>query len=243
MPEYKERFYRSQISSPDWISFTIQVKESDLWLRARKDLTKEGYERVYKYRHALETYIRQKPEFKESLLPLPLDPLAPPIVQAMLQAAQAAGVGPMASVAGAVAQFVGQDLIELSRDIIIENGGDLFIVCNEPLTVGIFAGGSPLSGRLGLFLTPSPNPVGLCTSSGTVGPSLSFGKADAVTILSSSATLADAVASAVGNRVQSAKDIPSALDWGQQIPEVEGVLIIVGDQMGVWGGIELVSIS
>lgn len=242
MTLYQKRFYRSQISSPDWISFTIQVKESDLWVRARKDLSTEGYDRVYLYRHALETYIRQKPEFKESLQPLPLDPLAPPIVQAMLQAAQTAGVGPMASVAGAVAQYVGQDLSAHSPEVIVENGGDLFIVCHEPLTVGIYAGDSPWSNRLGIHLAPSPNPVGLCTSSATVGPSLSFGKADAVTILSPSAILSDAVASAVGNRVQTFRDIQSALDRAQQIPEVEGVLIIIGDQLGVWGKIELVSI-
>jgi ApbE superfamily uncharacterized protein (UPF0280 family) len=242
MPDYKERFYRSQIQSSAWVSFTVQVKESDLWIRARKDLTKEGYERVYQHRLALESYIRQKPEFRESLQPLPLDPLAPPIIQAMLEAAASAGVGPMASVAGAVAQFVGRDLLELTTDIVVENGGDLFIRCQEPLTVGIFAGDSPLSGRLGITLSPSPNPVGLCTSSATVGPSLSFGKTDAVTIRSSSAVLADAVASAVGNRVQTTRDIPRALEWAQQIPEVEGVLIIIGDRMGVWGDIELVSI-
>ncbi len=242
MPEYQERFYRSKINSPDWVSFTIQVKESDLWVRARKDLSAEGYERVFQYRHSLEIYIQQHPEFKESLQPLELDSLAPPIVQAMLQAAKTAGVGPMAAVAGAIAMFVGQDLLAFSPDVIIENGGDLFIACHEPLTVGIYAGESSLSGRLGIQLAPSDRPVGLCTSSGTVGHSLSFGRADAVTILSPSATLSDAVATAVGNRVQTKNDIQPALDWAQQIPEVEGVLIIIGDQIGVWGKLELVSI-
>ena len=242
MPEYQERFYRSKISSTDWISFTIQVKESDLWVRARKDLSAEGYERVFQYRHALETYIHQNPDFKDSLTPLGLDPLAPSIVQAMLQSGQAAGVGPMAAVAGAIAEFVGKDLLAFSPDIIIENGGDLFIVCNESLTVGIYAGESPLSGRLGIQLTPSDRPVGLCTSSGTVGHSLSFGRADSVTILSPSAVLSDAVATAVGNRVRTKNDIQPALEWAQKIPDVEGALIIVGDQMGVWGNLELVSI-
>jgi ApbE superfamily uncharacterized protein (UPF0280 family) len=242
MPDYKERFYRSHIQSANWFSFTVQVKESDLWIRARKDLTKEGYDRVYQHRLALETYIRQKPEFRESLQPLPLDPLAPPIVQAMLEAGHTAGVGPMASVAGAVAQFVGQDLLKLTEDIVVENGGDLFVRCQEPLTVGIFAGDSPVSGRLGIALNPSAKSLGLCTSSATVGPSLSFGKTDAVTIRSSSAVLADALASAVGNRVRTARDIPGALEWAQEVPGVEGVLIIIGDQMGVWGDIELVSI-
>jgi ApbE superfamily uncharacterized protein (UPF0280 family) len=242
MVDYQERFYRSKINSPDWVSFTIQVKESDLWVRARKNLSLEGYERVFQHRHSLEVYIQQHPEFKESLEPLESDPLAPPLVQAMLHAGQAAGVGPMAAVAGAIASFVGQDLLAFSPDVIIENGGDLFIACREPLVIGIHAGESALSGRLGIQLPPSDRSVGLCTSSGTVGPSLSFGRADAVTVLSPSAPLSDAVATAVGNRVRTKNDIQSALDWAQAIPEVEGVLIIIGEQLGVWGKLELVSI-
>ena len=242
MIPYQERFYRSKVDSPDWVSFTVQVKETDLWIRARKDLSAEGYDRVYRYRHVLETYIRQNPEFKETLQALVLDPLAPPIVQAMLQAGRMAGVGPMASVAGAMAAFVGQDLLAFTEDLIIENGGDLFIASTEPLTIGIYAGGSPLSQRLGIRLPPSPTPVGLCTSSGTVGHSLSFGRADAVTILSPSAVLADALATAVGNRVRTKDDIQPALDWAQKVSEVQGVLIIVGKQIGVWGEMELVAI-
>jgi uncharacterized protein len=99
-----------------------------------------------------------------------------------------------------------------------------------------------LSGRLGIRLAPSNKPVGLCTSSGTVGHSLSFGRADAVTILSPSAALSDAVATKVGNQVRTKNDIQPALDRAQQVPDVEGVLIIIGDQMGVWGELELVSI-
>jgi ApbE superfamily uncharacterized protein (UPF0280 family) len=242
MVDYQELFYRSKINSPDWVSFTIQVKESDLWVRARKDLSLEGYERVFQYRHSLEVYIQQHPEFKESLEPLESDPLAPPIVQVMLHAGQAAGVGPMAAVAGAIAEFVGRDLLAFSTEVVIENGGDLFIACHEPLIVGIYAGESPLSGRLGIQLSPSDKPLGLCTSSGTVGHSLSFGRADAVTVLSPSAVLSDAVATAVGNRVRAKNDIQPALDWAQKIPEVEGVLIIIGEQIGVWGKMELVTI-
>lgn len=242
MIEHQDRFYRSKIDSPGWVSFTVQVKETDLWVRARKNLSAEGYDRVYQYRHALEAYIRQHPEFRETLQPLALDPLAPPIVQAMIETARIAGVGPMAAVAGAMAEFVGRDLSALSKDIIIENGGDLFILCHGPLTIGVYAGQSPLSQRLGVRLDPSPIPVGLCTSSGTVGHSLSFGRADAVTILSPSAVLSDAMATAVGNRVRTKDDIPEALEWAQKIPQVEGVLIIIGDQMGAWGKMELVMI-
>jgi hypothetical protein len=161
MVPYQERFYRTRTASPDWVSFTIQVKESDLWIRARRNLAEEGYERLYRHRQAIEEYIRQHPEFGEALTPLPPDPLAPAIIQEMLAAGRAAGVGPMAAVAGAVAQYVGNDLLELSSEIIIENGGDLFISCRESLTVGLFAGTSPLSQRIGVSLPPSAGSVDL----------------------------------------------------------------------------------
>ncbi|MGZ3604978.1 MAG: UPF0280 family protein, partial [Thermodesulfobacteriota bacterium] len=78
-----------------------------------------------------------------------------------------------------------------------------------------------------------------CTSSGTVGPSLSFGKADAVCILSKSAALADAAATAVGNVVKEKKDIELGLEMGKEIAGILGTLIIVEEKMGVWGTIKL----
>jgi uncharacterized protein len=242
MAPYQERFYRTRTVTPDWVSFTIQVKESDLWIRARRDLAQEGMDRLYRHRHALEEYIHQHPEFEEALAPLPPDPFAPAIIQEMLEAGRAVGVGPMAAVAGAIAQYVGNDLLGLSPEIIIENGGDLYIACRETLTVGLFAGTSPLSQRIGVFLPPSTGAVGLCTSSGTVGPSLSFGRADAVTVRSPSAILADAAATAVGNRVRTRQDLAEALAFAQTIPGVEGVLIVLGDQLALWGALEIVSL-
>jgi len=176
------------------------------------------------------------------LTPLKPDPTAPPVVQAMLKAAAAAGVGPMAAVAGAIAEAVGLDLLEEAKEIIIENGGDLFLAVQESVTIGIYAGPSPLSDKVGIRLPPAQSPRGVCTSSGTVGHSLSFGRADAVTVLSPSAALSDALATAAGNRVKNPKDIPFALEWLQKIPEVQGAVIIVGDQMGVWGEMEVVAL-
>ena len=242
MASYQERFYRTRIASPGWVSFTIQVKESDLWIRARRNLAAEGYERLFRHRQTIEEYIRQHPEFGETLTPLPPDPLAPAIIQDMLAAGRAAGVGPMAAVAGAVAQYVGKDLLDLSPEIIIENGGDLFIASGEPLTVGLFAGDSPLSGRIGVSLPPSPGSVGLCTSSGTVGHSLSFGRADAAAVLAPSAILADAAATALGNRVRTRQDLSAALDFARTIPGVDGALLILGDQLALWGTLEIASL-
>jgi len=157
----------------------------------------------------------------------------------MAEAAASAGVGPMAAVAGALAQVVGEDLEALSHEIIVENGGDTFIATNRPRKAAIYAGSSPLSDRVAVRVDPAVSPLGLCTSSATVGPSVSLGKADAAVVMASSAALADAVASAVGNRVRSADDIEAALELGASLGGVIGVVVIIGDAMGIKGKIEI----
>ena len=127
--------------------------------------------------------------------------------------------------------------------MIVENGGDIFLVTARPRVAGIFAGASPLTGHLGLQLTRVNEPLGLCTSSGTVGPSLSFGRADAAIILASSAALADAAATALGNRIQTADDIERGLAFVRHVPGVLGAVAIVGESLGAWGEVELVPIE
>ncbi|MBM4348020.1 MAG: UPF0280 family protein [Deltaproteobacteria bacterium] len=158
----------------------------------------------------------------------------------MIRTSRLARVGPMAAVAGAMAQSVSEDLLRFSDEIIIENGGDIYLATSKERIVGIYAGSSPLSMKVGIVIKPEDSPIGICTSSGTVGPSLSFGKADAVCILSKSAALADAAATAVGNAIREKKDIEQGLERGQMIEGVLGVLIIIGEKMGVWGGIRLI---
>jgi ApbE superfamily uncharacterized protein (UPF0280 family) len=145
----------------------------------------------------------------------------------------------MAAVAGAMAEMVSKDLLKLSKEVIVENGGDIYLATSKERTVGIYAGNSPLSLKMGILIKPEEAPLGICTSSGTVGHSLSFGKADAVCILSKSAALADAAATAVGNVIQEKKDIEKGLERGKEIEGVLGMLIIVGEKMGVWGNITL----
>jgi hypothetical protein len=215
------------------------VKETDLLVRAKKDLSRETRESVLKYRHQLETYITLHPEFQRSLLPIPEDLHAPGMVREMVRASQFAGVGPMAAVAGAMAESVSKDLLPFTDEVIVENGGDIYLVTSRERTIGIYAGRSPLSLKLGILINPEDSPLGICTSSGTVGPSLSFGKADAICILSKSAALADAAATAVGNIVKEKKDIDSGLNKGKQIEGVLGLLIILGDNIGVWGKMQL----
>jgi ApbE superfamily uncharacterized protein (UPF0280 family) len=236
---YEERTYRNLVKTDDLVTFQVIVKETDLLVRAAKDISREARESVLKYRHQIETYIERNPPFQGSLSPLRDDPYAPGIIREMIRTSQVARVGPMAAVAGAMAESVSRDLLELSQEVIVENGGDIYLATSRERTIGIYAGDSPLSLKLGILIEPEDSPLGICTSSGTVGHSLSFGKADAVCILSKSAALADAAATAVGNRVQEGKDIDQGLEKGKEIDGVLGALIIVGEKIGVWGKIRL----
>ncbi len=238
------RFYRYQHQSPKgWESFQVKYRETDLWIRARLNLEQEALQAVLSCRRQLEQYITSHEDFLRSLGPLPDDPLAPPLVRSMLKAAIAAGVGPMASVAGAIAQHVGVSLQPFSDSIIVENGGDCYLRMQQETNVGIFAGPqSPFTGRIAIKLGPERFPTGICTSSGTVGHSLSFGKADAVTVISRDTALADATATRLGNMVRTSADIDKALELAPRIPSVEAVLIIIEDKIGIWGNMELVPI-
>ncbi len=236
---YQERSYRNRLPDYGLVSFQVTVKETDLYIKATRDLKEMAREAIIHHRFQLEQYIAKHPEFFRSLVPLASDEFSPPIVRDMLQAAERCGVGPMAAVAGAMAEAVGKDLLHASAEIIVENGGDIFIQSARELKVGIFAGSSPLSFRVGVKIPAADHGWGVCTSSGTVGPSLSFGRADAVCILAPSASLADAAATAVGNRVSTPADISHALEKAQTIPGLTGVVIIIGDKLGAWGNVEL----
>jgi ApbE superfamily uncharacterized protein (UPF0280 family) len=236
---YCERTYRSEIINNNLSSYNVTIKESDLFIRSDSVLTDLAHQRVQQYRYAIETYITVHPDFLTSLVPFPDDNLAPPIVRRMLTATALASVGPMAAVAGAIAEFVGADLLCHSRNVIVENGGDIFIAAEQDVNVGVFAGSSPLNGHIFLKIKREEMPMGICTSSGTVGHSLSFGKADAVCIKAKSAALADAAATAIANRVKRKQDIHPALEIAMGIEQVMGALIVLEDQLGAVGDMEL----
>jgi uncharacterized protein len=238
-PRPQPRTYRTRMQRPGLVGFRVQVQETDLMVLAQQDLSREVRGLVIQERQQLETYIRQHPEFLTTLAPWPSDPYAPPLVRDMIQAGTAAGVGPMAAVAGALAARVGQTLLAYTDEIIIENGGDIFMHLEQPATVSLYAGRSPLSHKVGLKIYPEPKTWGVCTSSGTVGHSLSFGRADAACVIATDTALADACATALGNRVPAAAAMNEALDWLAAIPGLKGAVVIVGEHLGAWGEIEL----
>jgi hypothetical protein len=239
---YEPRFYRHWIKDTDLVSFNVVVKQTDLYIRVRHNLKDKALKSVLKHRTALEKYIERHPLFLTTLEPYQVEKGAPAIVQEMTRTSRIAGVGPMATVAGAIAEAVGKDLLPFSAEVIVENGGDIFLKISKKRLVGIYAGESPFTGKIALEIKPSETPLGICTSSGKIGHSLSLGSSDAVVAVSPSAPLADAAATAIGNMVKDADDIPEAIERAQDIEGLRGIVIIKGDKMGVWGKVKIVPI-
>lgn len=244
---YVDRTYRA-LAEHDLISCFAKVKDSDLHILADKEVSAWALELVLQYRLQIENYIKGRPEFLGALAPLTPDILAPPIVKDMLAASATADVGPMAAVAGAMAEYVGKALIQGGcREVIVENGGDIYFSRTRDCLAAIFAGQSPLSMKVGIKLAAARMPVGVCTSSGTVGHSLSFGLADAVVVIAGSTCLADAAATRVGNAVgtetNSDEGIKRALQVATTIEGVQGVVVIQGEKIGAVGDVELVKLS
>jgi uncharacterized protein len=234
-----DRTYRQFISPRNYYSFTAKISETDLFILADSDLSDLAFQSAMRCRLQLEEYIHQHPEFRTSLFPVLWDQFAPDVVKDMLSASDRSGVGPMAAVAGAIAEHVGTDLLENSANVIVENGGDIYLNVKDNVSIGIFAGNSPLSGRIALSIVADTTPLGICTSSGTVGHSLSFGIADAVCIKSKSAALADAAATSVGNIIKKKSDVKKGLEKAMSIEGVLGVLIVIGDTLAVQGSMEI----
>lgn len=239
---YEPRKYRDLFRGENLVYFNCLVKDTDIQVGANRLMDREVRSAVLKYREQIEEYARANPEFLVSLSPIQAKPWAPLIVKRMCWAGEIAGVGPMAAVAGALSEFVGREMLEnwYTREIIVENGGDIFLKSDLPRTVCIYAGTSPLSNILTIEVRPEDTPIGICTSAGTVGHSLSFGNADAAVVLAKDCALADAVATALGNRAVRPQDLENAVSFALGIEGVVGAMVIMGDRMAAAGELRLV---
>ncbi len=239
---YQARHYRKNLKVEDLIRFEVVSDETDLLIMADADYSAIARVAVREVRRDLTSYIENHPEFATSLVPVTAAPDAPGVVRQMCCASQAVDVGPMAAVAGAVAGAVGTRLIEAGEQVIIENGGDIFMSTKQSRRVSIYAGTSPLSGKVGVLI-PGQSCLGICTSSGTVGHSHSDGCADSAMVISEDTALADAAATALGNRIQEPGDMDTALQWVQTVERIMHALVIVGDHFGTWGQLEIIPIA
>jgi uncharacterized protein len=236
---YQPRDYRNWVNRRDLATFNVIVEESDCYISAAKNLETKARKSILKYRSILKKYISRQPLFLTTLKPIAVERDAPQIVKSMAEAADQASVGPMAAVAGAIAYFVGEELAQFSKEVIIENGGDIYLRSLKDRLIGIYAGKSPLSGKIGLEIPAGDASLGISTSSGTVGHSLSFGKADAVVVLADTAIISDAAATAIGNLIIQAADIPLGIEQAQKIRNVKGIVIIKDEELGIWGKVKL----
>ncbi len=238
---YQTRYYRNLHQSNDLVSFEVNIKETDLYISACAKLPQEATKVVRVQRRKLESYIENNPEFLTSLRPLSLQDNMPYIARKMTEVSILAGVGPMAAVAGVLAEIVGWELLRVSPEIIVENGGDVFIKTGKRRVIGIYPGEhSPFKNKLAVEIQAREQPVGISTSSGTLGHSLSLGKADSVTVLAVDAGLADAAATAIANMVITPGDLNQAIEHAQSIAGLTGVIVVKDDKLGIWGKVKLV---
>lgn len=240
---YQDREYR-RVENSGLVSSVVKMAETDLHILAPEPVGDQALQLISEVRGHIERYIEEHPRFINALVPLPIDNQAPEVVRQMLAAGMQAGVGPMAAVAGVVAEKVGRGLLAQGHhEVIVENGGDLFVARNQACTIAVYAGESPLSGKLAIGLQSDRMPCGVCCSSGTIGHSLSLGVADAVVVAASSTALADAAATRLANEVGREKQsINRVLELAGKIDGLSGVVIISGDQLGALGDIELVKL-
>jgi ApbE superfamily uncharacterized protein (UPF0280 family) len=229
-------------------SFSVSYFETDLWIgvdpahaKQIADMSKFSQSEIQNLRNTLNQYIAYNPDFFKSLIPIIVSENAPSLTLQMVNASRIANVGPMAAVAGTFAQHIGQQLkkeFELN-EIAVENGGDIYLNLQNELVMSIFAGQSPLSEKVGIRVPAAFGEVGVCTSSGTVGPSLSFGKADAVVIACRDTALADAYATGIANKIQTPDDVEPVLEKLKNEKEILSAVIIYQDKMGIRGVFEL----
>jgi uncharacterized protein len=233
---------------PGEVGFQAVVEQTDLWVVAQRDLRREVLQAVNACRGQIQAHIARQPEFAASLEPVDVGSDAARIVQDMAQAGRICGVGPMAAVAGAVAQWVAAWIVEHCPDVgptlLVENGGDLYLRSDRERIVGLLA--MPENGvGLGLRLAPDDFPCSLCSSSGTIGHSLSFGQADLIAVRSRDAALADAAATALANLLHAPEDMPLVMRQAEALAEhgLDGVFAQCRDQVGVWGRMDLVCLE
>ncbi|MDA3821258.1 MAG: UPF0280 family protein [Bacteroidales bacterium] len=241
---YEERTYRSAVNLERFEYFQSLFLETDIFIgltrgRLTNEVKKFCLNEIERLRMGIDDFISTHPEFAASLTPQSYDQAVPKSISSLLAAANIAGIGPMGGVAGLFSMVIGQKArreFELD-EIIVENGGDIYASVKNPLVISLYAGDSPLSGKLNIRIKSGD--WGICTSSGTVGHSLSFGKADALTIISESPVIGDALATSLANKVQGADDIQQVLNYSQQFKEILGIVIIIGDKLGIQGDVEL----
>ena len=256
IPRQGEHSFQLLLAESDIKVIVASGEQEGLSLQDSQNLACEMLKTLEVLRADIASWARVYPEFRHSLSPLKIPKNAPKIVRRMYEGASKAGVGPFAAVAGSIAQILAETYSNLYPDLIIENGGDIYMFSSKERVVALLSEPEKLpqttsninqktgsqQSTLGLRFGVDDFPLALCASSATIGHSLSLGNGELAVVRAKSASLADAVATALGNRLRSADTVQDAINFAQNIVGVEGVFVQCDDAMGVWGAMELVAL-
>ncbi len=210
----------------------------------KKELISKAYDELIKQRTLIEDYIKKDIYFLPALRPYTIKKDAPEIAKLMADAGKIANVGPMAAVAGTIAEYVARKMIKLGAKVAIaENGGDIFAITDRDVIIGLFSGQNKIAEKLAFKLNKNNTPLSICSSSSLLGHSLSFGKCDLATVFSKKGNVEDAVATAVGNKVKKIEDIGPTLNWAIKLKDVQGVIIVKAHKIGMIGNIPKLILS
>jgi uncharacterized protein len=242
VPDLDKSIYRNRIKKREKYNWHINYKYSDLLVSSDRDVSVRLGKAVREVYKLLESVIEVEPSFQKSLSPVNIKRHYPPIVKKMCREASIYNVGPMATVAGAVCDYIASELKHHCSNLIIENGGDVFIKSSRDIDVGVYSRNKDFTDKIYLRVKAKDTPCGICSSSGIFGHSLSMGKSDLVTVLSKSVISADGAATSIANRISNPDDINGIIEDYRKIKDIRGVLIIKGNKLGIWGNIELMNI-
>jgi len=223
----------------------IRLKETVATVISDYEYIPEAEKEIFRQRKYIEDFIRQDPYFQIALQPYDVPQDAPEIVRKMAEASSRVGVGPMASVAGALAEYAVKAMVAAgAKQAIFDNGGDIAMYISQPVVVSIYSGKEETRG-IGLRIKPRKGIIGICTSSATVGNSLSFGYADVATVLSTDVMLADAAATALGNSI--IRKEPALIKKALarfMIEGIDGMIVMTDELVGLCGDLpEIVPVN
>ena len=192
------------------------------------------------HRQQLEGYLSLHPQVLHTLRPVELKGSVPRVVDNMRRVTEPLSIGPMAAVAGVLADLAVESMLEKNVKVaVVENGGEIYVhTISTSFNVGLYAGTAPVSAQIGFQIVPADCPIGIGTSSGTVGHAFSFGKADAATVFAENAALADAAATAVCNTVRGhdiQQSVETGINFASSLPFIRGAVIVRGDYIGSTG--------
>ncbi len=191
---------------------------------------------IVRQRRILEDYIAHHCEFRDSFEPVEPRSDAPEVARRMARAAEVVGVGPMAAVAGAMAQCAAEAGLRAgAEEAIVENGGDIYLQVAEPVIIGLGTGMADVADRLAFSVRAQDCPISICSSSGRMGHSMSLGECDLATVVAKDSALADAAATRAANLVRTVEDVDSAIECIAGIEGVDGVMIVKDDRVGLAG--------